>query len=205
MLDYLADLRGGVDRDVRDAAGRALRRAARPAGARALDGQPPEARPDPGVHARARAADPRRADRRARPARPAELPRAAGRGRGAGADGLPVVAHAVARSSGSPTALRSSARAGSSSSTRSKTCGRSRSAARDRVRGRARRRSTELRAAARRPARSTIEGSHFIVAYEGSADPLVKALAAYEVRSIRSRDDDLEEIFLRYYREARSE
>ena len=39
------------------------------------------------------------------------------------------------------------------------------------------------------------------MAFEGSADPLVKAIADYEVRSIRSRDDDLEEIFLRYYRE----
>ena len=74
---------------------RALRRAARPAGARAVDGQPPEARAHPGVHARARAADPRRADRRARSARAAELPRAAGRGRGAGPHGLPLVAHAV--------------------------------------------------------------------------------------------------------------
>ena len=36
--------------------------------------------------------------------------------------------------------------------------------------------------------------------FEGSADPLVKAIARYEVRSLRSRDDDLEEIFLRYYR-----
>jgi hypothetical protein len=40
-----------------------------------------------------------------------------------------------------------------------------------------------------------------IVAFEGSADPIVKAAAAHEVRSIRSREDDLEEIFLRYYRE----
>jgi beta-exotoxin I transport system ATP-binding protein len=45
-----------------------------------------------------------------------------------------------------------------------------------------------------------LEGSHLVVAFEGSADPLVKAIARYEVRSIRSRDDDLEEIFLRYYR-----
>jgi hypothetical protein len=40
-----------------------------------------------------------------------------------------------------------------------------------------------------------------VVAFEGSADLLVKAIAAYQVRSIRSRDDDLEEIFLRYYRD----
>ncbi len=46
----------------------------------------------------------------------------------------------------------------------------------------------------------TIEGGHFIVSYEGSVDPLVKAIAAYEVRSIHSRDDDLEQIFLGYYR-----
>jgi ABC-2 type transport system ATP-binding protein len=46
------------------------------------------------------------------------------------------------------------------------------------------------------------EGTRLVVAFEGSADALVKALAAHEVRSIRSRDDDLEEIFLRYYRES---
>jgi beta-exotoxin I transport system ATP-binding protein len=47
---------------------------------------------------------------------------------------------------------------------------------------------------------ATLNRSHSVVAFEGSADPLVKAIANYEVRSIRSRDDDLEEIFLRYYR-----
>jgi ABC-2 type transport system ATP-binding protein len=46
-----------------------------------------------------------------------------------------------------------------------------------------------------------LEGAHLVVAFEGSADALVKAIAAHEVRSIRSRDDDLEEIFLRYFRE----
>ncbi len=46
-----------------------------------------------------------------------------------------------------------------------------------------------------------VEGSHMIVAFEGSADPLIKAIAAHEVRSIRSHEDDLEEIFLRYYRD----
>ena len=39
------------------------------------------------------------------------------------------------------------------------------------------------------------------MAFEGSADTLVKALAGYDVRAIRTPDDDLEEIFLRYYRE----
>jgi ABC-2 type transport system ATP-binding protein len=47
----------------------------------------------------------------------------------------------------------------------------------------------------------TLNGRHAVVAFEGSADPLIKAIANYEVRSIRSRDDDLEEIFLRYYRD----
>ena len=50
-----------------------------------------------------------------------------------------------------------------------------------------------------------VEGSHLVVAFEGSADALVKAIASYEVRSIRSVDDDLEEIFLRYYREDEDE
>ena len=47
----------------------------------------------------------------------------------------------------------------------------------------------------------TPEGTHLVVAFEGSADALVKTLAGYDVRSLRSRDDDLEEIFLRYYRD----
>ena len=46
-----------------------------------------------------------------------------------------------------------------------------------------------------------LEGGRLVVAFEGSADALIKAIARYEVRSIRSRDDDLEEIFLRYYRD----
>jgi ABC-2 type transport system ATP-binding protein len=48
---------------------------------------------------------------------------------------------------------------------------------------------------------AAFEGRHLVVAFEGSADALVKAVAAHEVRSIRSRDDDLEEIFLHYYRD----
>jgi ABC-2 type transport system ATP-binding protein len=52
---------------------------------------------------------------------------------------------------------------------------------------------------------ATAESSHVVVAFEGSADPLIKAIATYEVRSIRSHDDDLEEIFLRYYRDGDGE
>ena len=48
---------------------------------------------------------------------------------------------------------------------------------------------------------ATLHGSHLLVSFEGSADALIKALAAHEVRSIHSRDDDLEQIFLRYYRD----
>jgi ABC-2 type transport system ATP-binding protein len=39
------------------------------------------------------------------------------------------------------------------------------------------------------------------VGFEGSADPVVKAAATHEVLAIRPREADLEEIFLRYYRE----
>src|SRR5438034_8427875 len=52
---------------------------------------------------------------------------------------------------------------------------------------------------------ATFNGSHLIVAFGGSADPLVKAIANYEVRSLRSPDDDLEEIFLHYYRGSEGE
>jgi beta-exotoxin I transport system ATP-binding protein len=42
------------------------------------------------------------------------------------------------------------------------------------------------------------------VGFEGSADAVVTAAAAHEVRAIRPREDDLEDIFLRYYRETPS-
>jgi beta-exotoxin I transport system ATP-binding protein len=45
-------------------------------------------------------------------------------------------------------------------------------------------------------------GSIVTIGFEGSADPVVKAIAAYRVRAIRPREDDLEDIFLRYYRES---
>jgi beta-exotoxin I transport system ATP-binding protein len=48
---------------------------------------------------------------------------------------------------------------------------------------------------------ASMHGSHLVVAFEGSVNPVVKEIAGYEVRSIRSRDDDLEEIFLRFYRD----
>jgi ABC-2 type transport system ATP-binding protein len=46
-------------------------------------------------------------------------------------------------------------------------------------------------------------GHTLTIGFEGSADAVVKAAAAHEVRAIRPREDDLEDIFLRYYREAR--
>jgi ABC-2 type transport system ATP-binding protein len=42
-------------------------------------------------------------------------------------------------------------------------------------------------------------GALLHVTFEGSADALVKAAAAHDVLSIRSREDELEDIFLRYY------
>lgn len=45
------------------------------------------------------------------------------------------------------------------------------------------------------------DGNTLVVSFEGSADAVVKTAAAHEVRAIRPREDDLEEIFLRYYRE----
>ncbi len=43
------------------------------------------------------------------------------------------------------------------------------------------------------------------VSFEGSADAVVKAAAAHEVLAIRPREEDLEDIFLRYYRAERPE
>ncbi len=49
-----------------------------------------------------------------------------------------------------------------------------------------------------------VNATHMTVAFEGSADALIKAAARHEVRAIRSRDDDLEELFLRFYRDGES-
>ncbi len=56
------------------------------------------------------------------------------------------------------------------------------------------------------PAVTEVEGSGrtVTISFEGSADAVVKAAAAHEVRAIRPRENDLEDIFLRYYREAKS-
>jgi ABC-2 type transport system ATP-binding protein len=47
---------------------------------------------------------------------------------------------------------------------------------------------------------ATANGHTVTVSFEGSADAVVKAAAAHEVLAIRPRQEDLEEIFLRYYR-----
>ena len=77
-----------------------------------------------------------------------------------------------------------------------------RPAPRDRVRRAGRRRASSARSPALRKSRAS--GRTVTVSFEGSADAVVKAAAAHEVRAIRPREDDLEDIFLRYYREARS-
>ncbi len=46
------------------------------------------------------------------------------------------------------------------------------------------------------------DGRTMTIGFEGSADAVVKAAAAHDVRAIRPREDDLEDIFLRYYGEA---
>jgi ABC-2 type transport system ATP-binding protein len=47
---------------------------------------------------------------------------------------------------------------------------------------------------------ASADGRTLTVAFEGSADAVVKAAAAHRVGAIRPREEDLEEIFLRYYR-----
>lgn len=46
-----------------------------------------------------------------------------------------------------------------------------------------------------------VDGVHLTVSFEGSADRLLKLVSRYEVRSIRTLDADLEDIFLRFYRD----
>ena len=48
---------------------------------------------------------------------------------------------------------------------------------------------------------AVVTGSTLQVSFEGSADRVIKLAAHHEVRAVRPREDDLEEIFLRYYRE----
>jgi ABC-2 type transport system ATP-binding protein len=45
-------------------------------------------------------------------------------------------------------------------------------------------------------------GATLAISFEGSADAVLKTAAAHEVLAIRPREDDLEDIFLRYYRKA---
>jgi beta-exotoxin I transport system ATP-binding protein len=45
------------------------------------------------------------------------------------------------------------------------------------------------------------EDGRVTIAFEGPADPIVKAAATHEVRAIRVPENELEEIFLRYYRD----
>lgn len=47
---------------------------------------------------------------------------------------------------------------------------------------------------------ATAAHGHVVITYEGSPDALIKALARYQVVRIRSRGEDLEEVFLRFYR-----
>jgi beta-exotoxin I transport system ATP-binding protein len=44
------------------------------------------------------------------------------------------------------------------------------------------------------------EGSLVTVGFEGTADAVVKAAAKHEVRAVRPREEDLEDIFLHYYK-----
>ena len=93
LLAHYAEISGPVRRRDRRAR-RPARRRPRPTGAQPVEGQQAEDRPDPGVHARTRAARARRADQRARPARAAGVPRDAARGACQRADGVPQLARA---------------------------------------------------------------------------------------------------------------
>ncbi len=48
----------------------------------------------------------------------------------------------------------------------------------------------------------SVSGTTMTIGFEGSADPVVKAIAAFPVLAIHPREGDLEDIFLRYYRDA---
>ncbi len=46
-----------------------------------------------------------------------------------------------------------------------------------------------------------IDGPRLSIAFEGTADAVVKAAAGHDVRAVDTRDGDLDEVFLRYYRD----
>ena len=46
---------------------------------------------------------------------------------------------------------------------------------------------------------ATADGRRMTIAFEGSPDAVVKAASTHEVLAIRTHEDDLEEVFLRYY------
>ncbi len=46
---------------------------------------------------------------------------------------------------------------------------------------------------------ASAEGRTVTIGFEGSADAVVKTAAAHEVLAVRPRENDLEDIFLRYY------
>ena len=124
LLDYLGDLTGRppVRRAELLRAPRAVRRDPPPTGPRLLARDAPEDRDRPGAPARSRAGDPRRADRRPRPAHAAGVlrdPRRAAR-RQAGRSSSRRTS--CPRSSGSAIGWRSSAAAGSSRSRTSTPC-----------------------------------------------------------------------------------
>ena len=48
---------------------------------------------------------------------------------------------------------------------------------------------------------ANVDANRLTVAFEGSADAIIRAAAGHEVRALRTGEDDLEDIFLRYYRE----
>ena len=62
-------------------------------------------------------------------------------------------------------------------------------------------RAERVPGAARSRRRRRRRAPRVTVSFEGSADAVVRPRRAHEVRAIRPREDDLEDIFLRYYRE----
>ncbi len=148
-----------------------------------LEGQQAEDRPRHRPPAPARAADPRRADLGARPARPADRSTRSSARRRPRAGRSSCRATSSARSSGPATGWRSSARAGSSRSTGSRRCATSpttRSSCGSP--GRSRPRSSR-----RCPGVSDVaaEDHRLRMRVSGSIAPVVQAAARYELRRLR--------------------
>ena len=198
VIDLLGRLRGGLDPSAARRAARALRARPDEEGPRLLQGQPPEGRAGRRARLRRRAADPRRADLRARPADGVGVPGLrAGRARAAGRTVL-LSSHILAEVEALCDRV-SIIRDGPHGrhAARSPSCATSPRTAIDAETARA---ADGARRASPGVHELDVDGARVRFQVDPDAlEPALRALAEAGVRSLVSRPPTLEELFLRHY------